>query len=483
MSARTAQHDVVEVARARRWFSLAVLSLFAAGVLALALVVGRLPGLGSLVADPLMFRRALVLHVDLALVVWLLAFVAGLFSLLPTSGRPTRRAAVAPWVACAGLAGLFAAVFAPGAEPVLSNYVPMIDHPLFAAGLIAFGLGIATTLVDGRLLPGREVEGRERALPEAARPGLRVAAVTVLAALLTFFGTWLSTPTALEPKAYYEVLFWGGGHLLQVATTAAMVAVWLMLLTPTLGHPPISRRVSALLFGWLAVPALVSPVLLAYGPTSATYREGFTDLMRWGIFPPVTVFLLLTLRALFAAWRTGRLERGALGDPRVLGFFSSAGLAVLGFVLGALIRGSNTMVPAHYHAAIGAVTASFMTASFVLFAPLGVRFHSPRAETLSRFQALIFGVGQAVFALGFAIAGAHGMARKTYASEQVTHSVAHTVGLWVMGLGGLVAVVGGVLYLYITLGAGQASRPARRASHQSSRSERWTRSRSIPFRS
>ena len=35
-------------------------------------------------------------------------------------------------------------------------------------------------------------------------------------------------------------------------------------------------------------------------------------------------------------------------------------------VLGAMIRDSNTVVPAHYHASIGAVTVAFMGAAYHL---------------------------------------------------------------------------------------------------------------------
>ena len=39
--------------------------------------------------------------------------------------------------------------------------------------------------------------------------------------------SWAATPRELDAKAYYELVFWGGGHVLQVANVAAMLAVWL----------------------------------------------------------------------------------------------------------------------------------------------------------------------------------------------------------------------------------------------------------------
>src|SRR5690606_17167100 len=117
------------------------------------------------------------------------------------------------------------------------------------------------------------------------------------------------------------------------------------------------------------LPLLSAPLLAGLGTESALGRRGFTLLMQWGIFPAVSLVLLACLRAVARARREGRTR---LSDPRVLGFAVSAGLTALGFVLGALIRGSTTMVPAHYHASIGGVTASFMALTYVLLEPVGL---------------------------------------------------------------------------------------------------------------
>jgi heme/copper-type cytochrome/quinol oxidase subunit 1 len=78
----------------------------------------------------------------------------------------------------------------------------------------------------------------------------------------------------------------------------------------------------------------------------------------------------------------------------------------------------------------------------------------PVAERrLAAWQPLVFGAGQAVFAVGFAIAGAHGMARKAFGAEQHARTAWQTVGLGVMGVGGLVAAAGGLLFLYLIVKA------------------------------
>jgi cytochrome c oxidase subunit I len=113
------------------------------------------------------------------------------------------------------------------------------------------------------------------------------------------------------------------------------------------------------------------------------------------------------------------------------------------------------LVPAHYHASLGAVTVAFMAAAYFVCAlarrdtrAAGLRASVWRA---AKWQLALFGVGQTVFALGFALGGVYGLGRKAYAAEQHVRSAGELTGLLVMGLGGLVAVAGGLWFLFLIL--------------------------------
>ncbi|MCC6807460.1 MAG: hypothetical protein IT381_08550 [Deltaproteobacteria bacterium] len=425
------------------WFALSFVSLVLAGAFALFLVFARMPVLAGLVTDPAFFKRCLVVHVDLALVVWFYAFVAGLFARMPgaAQGGTGRLGAALAWV---GVAALLSCLALPSATPILTNYVPSLDHPVFVAGMSAFFTGVALQLTDGRLLPARET-GASSIVTAAARPGLRAAAIAFLLALLTFAGAFVSADASLAPDVRYELVLWGGGHVLQVASVAAMISVWLILVEGAIGRPVMPRALSSALFFLLVLPVMAAPALALAGPEQSSVHGAYTRMMQLGIFPVTLVFIVLCVRALVrsGAW---------LGDGRVLGFFASAGLTVLGFVIGALIRGPNTMVPAHYHASIGAVTAAFMTMSYLVLAgrPVG-----DRLARLRRIQPLIYGAGQTVFAVGFGFAG---MTRKTYGAEQHIRTTSEIIGLVTMGAGGLVAVGAGLIFLAYVV---RAAWPAR----------------------
>lgn len=443
----------------RRWLAIAITALLMSGLLSLALVLGRLPGLDAL-ATPAFFRRCLILHVDLALVVWFLAFLTAMFSLLPLqpgARRGSSLGAVIGWrLSVLGIVALVVGTLL-GGEPVLANYVPVVDAPLYLAGLGCFGIGVLLQILGPRLMPSRERVDAAPLLPAPARPGLRAAGVAVVVAAITFATAIVVVPADLPADSRYELLFWGGGHVLQVAYVAAMSSVWILLLSSALERPVMSRSAASLCFAALVLPTLAAPLLTGLGIDRAGYVDGFTSLMRFGIFPAILALLALCLRAVWRAHRLGQLPPLGWSDGRLVGFAASAVLTVAGFILGALITGPNTTVPAHYHASIGGVTAAFMAATWLLAEPLGLRLPAGRLGRWTRWQPALFAGGQLVFAVGFGFAGLQGAARKTYAAEQVVRSTAEVIGLYTMGLGGLVAVAGGLLFLVIVVQAWRLS--------------------------
>ncbi len=470
--ATSARREVALAASAsldtRRWCTLAVGSLVIAGLLSLAVVVGRLPVLSRIIDDPLFFKRCLVVHVDLALVVWFYAFLAGLLAL---GGRrlsgPVPVAAFA--LAVGGVIAMLAGALMRGAQPILANYVPVIDHPLFSTGLAAFFLGALFYFIHALAAPATRTKSE---LPADTEIGLQAAAVAIVIAAATWVSARAGLPEGLDTYTRAEFLAWGPGHVLQAANACAMLAVWLWLLERVTGFPVLSRRAAQFVFGALVLPQAAMPLLTARGTLDALYHTGATQLMRWAIFPAVLAVFAIGVAHLRlhrrranatatpissrpAKWVEDPLRSTPAARTAFTGFAASAALALLGMILGACIRGSTTLVPAHYHASLGAVTVAFMTAAYFVCAVL--RRHQARPQlpaTLwraAKWQLAVFGVGQTVFALGFALGGVYGLGRKAYAAEQHVRSAGEFAGLIVMGLGGLVAVVGGLWFLFLLL--------------------------------
>lgn len=434
--------SAVVTAHARRWFALAIGSLIIAGLLSLSVVIGRLPGMARIIDDPLFFKRCLVVHVDLALVVWFYAFIGGLSALRGAPITAIGRSAF--FLSAGGVAAMLGGALMRGAQPILANYVPVIDHPLFLGGLAAFFVGAIVFFLE--TLCG-SVTRRAGAMPADASIGLQAAAVAFVLAGTTWLATRAALPDGLETWTKFEFSAWGAGHVLQVANAAAMLACWLWLISRATGRAVLTPRQARTVFTLLVAPHFAMPLLTARGALTPLYHSGATQLMRWGVFPLVLTVLFVAIRHLRRHKQSSRdLMAGVARD----GFAASAILTTLGFLLGACIRTSTTLVPAHYHASLGGVTAAFMTAAYLVCQAVRGDL-ADRTIRAARRQLIVFGIGQSVFALGFALGGAYGLGRKTYVSEQHVRSLGEYLGLGVMGVGGLVAAAGGLWFLFLVL--------------------------------
>ncbi|MBI3993723.1 MAG: cbb3-type cytochrome c oxidase subunit I [Candidatus Lambdaproteobacteria bacterium] len=431
---------------AKNWLGLALGALLLGGLLSLFLVSGRAPYLSRVFDDPQFVKRILVIHVNLTLEVWILGFFGALFLSLPGARAGSKTLLLAGL----GVVLFVASGFLPGAEPILSNYIPVLNHPLFFTGIALFYASVALTLLDRRLLPVRQSPERSALpLPREAQLLLKTAGAIYLLGLVVFALAIAHTSREMAAPIYFEFIFWGGGHVFQFVNIAAMLAVWVILLDEVMGAPVPGQPVAWLICAMLLLPALAAVALTAGGTQGAAYYPGFMLLMRWATWPAIALLLIVAGRALFGAIGSGRLAPRRLYSAAFGGFFWSAVLILLGFALGALIGQSTTLIPAHYHATIGSVTVAFMAATYLLLERLGLAIPTPRLKRLAAWQPTIYGGGQLAFALGFAGAGLHGLERKAYGPEQAIRSVEQTIGLGVMGIGGMFAIAGGGLFLYI----------------------------------
>lgn len=415
------------------WLLLALGALALSTLCAVLLIVARTPWLGALAMSGDLFGRALVLHVSLAVVVWFLACAAAFWTLAAGTA-----ANVARWTLLAlsafGLAAMVLSMFFGTAQPVLANYVPVLDHPVFLAGLALFIAGVA--LSGAASLPGLL-----RRLNEG--PVWRLGALLSMLAAAVALGAWVAAmamdavPTT---QARFELLAWGPGHVLQFVHVILLMSVWIILGEQVLGQaiaPP--RWLRGLL--WLAAaPLLAVPVIyFSYPINSFGFRRAFTLLMALGVWPAA---VLLALRLLLQLKRAA--GRTVWQTPHGAALLLSLLLFLLGCVLGALIQSDSTMVPAHYHGTVGAVTLAYMALGYRLLPAFGVPL---RAGALLRWQPLMYGSGLVILALALAWSGALGVPRKTLHVDVMLQYPAYFAAMGLAGLGGLLAIFGAALFV------------------------------------
>src|SRR6185369_8545572 len=137
--------------------------------------------------------------------------------------------------------------------------------------------GLATLLFVLRTLSTSPASGLNNTGTATLRFGLAAAAITSLFALMAFVWSFLSIPASYSGRAYYELLFWGGGHLLQFAYTLLMLVAWLWLASASGVRLAISARIAKWLLALGFLPVLAAPyAYFAYGVASSEHVAFFT---------------------------------------------------------------------------------------------------------------------------------------------------------------------------------------------------------------
>jgi cytochrome c oxidase subunit I len=438
--------SAVQRGLARRWLQLGVLSLGLAGLFAVLLVLSRTPGSEAFFPWIDFFRTALVIHVDQSVLIWFLSMAGLVGSLLMTAS-----ARLTPWqwlafaMALAGTLGIALSAFVGEGTPLMNNYVPVLQRPFFFYMLMLFALGVALqsllALSAGRAL--FNPASRSIHLPTLAGLTLSLA---VLISLLAVVTAWWQIPGEVEGQAYYEYLFWGGGHTLQFAYTQLIMLAWLLLAWYSGAHLPASGRwYAALLLLGVAPVAMTPLIYLLHDTVTLESRTAFTRLMQiGGGLAVIPVGALVT-------WG---LINSPNSDPAHRPLRRCLWMSLLLFFAGGLISlfiaGVNTIIPAHYHGSIVGVTLALMGLAYLLLPKLG---YTPAQGRLASWQPWIYGFGQLLHIGGLAVSGAMGIQRKTAGAAQGLDSLAAKLSMGVMGVGGLLAVIGGILFVWVMLRA------------------------------
>ena len=431
----------------RGWGVLAMASLGVAGIFALLLALSRVPGAGEIFPWPVQFfEKGLVIHVVLSFVVWFLSVLGALATMVTyrlSDGWPRWRR-----LGPAAIIGAFAAtvlLFIPAwmdrGEASLNNYVPVIIDPIYYAGLALLAVSLALAVI--RMFVN--LIGRKGPLEPVTLSVVAVGLVYVLA-LACFVLAWLNisgdaSVTAMTP-AVNEDLFWGGGHILQFVNVGLLLTAWYVLGGVTLGRPLAHPGLMNWAVFLLLASALAGPALfVVFEAFSAAQTTAFTDL-QFLLAPPT---LLLSLAGTMTLIKGRGEGAAAWSDPTFHCLVLSVLVFALGGVLGLFVDGADTRTPAHYHGVIGGINLAFMGLFFGLFLPLLERgLNKARAAIASVW---LYAAGQIFHSLGLFWAGGYGAPRKVAGAEQGIEALGATLGLYLMGVGALVAVIGGGMFI------------------------------------
>jgi heme/copper-type cytochrome/quinol oxidase subunit 1 len=440
----------------RRWLWIAVFCLAVGGLYALPLAAGR--GLKNVTEAQIqhLFNIVLVVHVDLSIFLWFLAMVmAGWRLAVPLLGQGT-------WVKLPFFQPASQALFAAGAvlmalsplladgEGLRSNYIPVLTNGAFFLSLALVAAGLVIALLETLFsLPPRAL------LCAAFARDLRIgplcayatwgSALIVAVSLAAFSASAERMDPIIRGEAYYDMVFWAGGHAIQFAYAQAAMLVWLLLAHAVGLLLPFGNRAHAALLTLNLLAMLYVPwPYLHHAVDSLEFRDAFTRLMIWGNGLAPSLLMLVLLGALVRQWS---------GIPRLHAFtaalLSSLVLFLYGGFLATLIEGQNVVIPAHYHGSIVGITLAFMGLAYWLLPRLG--YADVQRWKLAVWAPIILCVGQMIHVSALAWSGGYGVLRKTVGTDGYPPEVRLAMGL--LGGGSGLASLGGLLFVIVVVRA------------------------------
>ncbi len=469
-----------------RWNAVAaVVSLLVGGILALGVVLTRLQAVHLLPPD--LFYQVLTAHGINMLIFWIIFFeMAVLYfassTLLKCRLATPRLAWAGFWLMVLGALVNNYSVLRGDSSVMFTSYAPMGAHPTFYLGLILFAVGalVACFVFFGTLTIARSERTYRNSVPLVTFGAITAAIIavfTIASGAIILIPTFLWSVGLVEyiDSLMYKTVWWAFGHSSQQVNVAAHVSVWYAIAAIVFGAKPMSEKVSrGAFFLYILFLQLASAHHLLTDP-------GLTS--NWKIFNTSYAMYLAVLASMVhgltvpgsievAQRKKGYtqglfewLRKAPWGNPCFSAMFISLiGFGFLGGISGVmmgteqlnLIIHNTIYVPGHFHATVViGTTLAFMGLTYFL---IPVLFRRELAfPTLAKWQPYVFGLSMGGVALFLMGAGTLGVPRRHWDMGFAGNAFPYEFpgAAWLMmalaGISGVIAIIGGGMYLLITV--------------------------------
>lgn len=411
------------------WLILSILSLALSGLYSVFIVLLRMPFLSSLFTDKSIFKVALIVHVDLSVLFWLITF-SMMISTINLSRNFDYLISVCRYLIFMSIIMIFISPFFGNSQPYMNNYIPILHNFLFIMGIGVFFTVFA--IISFISLIYSDSIGKSFSV---------IAIFSIISFLISNYKIALIT-YPIDQHNFYEMLFWGGGHLLQFSYVSCLIFVYFKF------TQKISHAVDMRVFLWLNA-LLVIPVPFAQLSVSVDdsfYFDLFTQHMRICgaiafLVSMISIIVSATYTKNFNFYRYLKLENtqeSVIGYSFILSFF----MFTAGGLIAINIKEVNVVIPAHYHGSIVGITIALMGYIYLEVD----KYYSNINFKSASYQVILYSFGQFVHISALAYSGGYGALRKT---PGVDLPINAKIAMGVMGIGGLLAIVGGLIFVYI----------------------------------
>ena len=465
----------------------AVVALLVGGLLAIGVVLTRWPAVHWLPADT--FYMMLTAHGIDMLIFWIIFFeIAVLYFASSTLLRCRLATPKIAWLAYAlmliGAVVNNVSVFQGSSSLMMTSYVPMMAAPSFYLGLILFAVGalIACFVFFGTLVVAKRDKTYQGSVPLVTFGAITAAIIAVFTIssgaiiLIPTFFLSIGLIDKVDPLMY-RTIWWAFGHSSQQINVAAHISIWYAVAAIAFGAKPMSERVSRgafllyILFLQLAsAHHLLSDPGLSTGwkVVNTSYFMYFAVLasMIHGLTIPGAMEVALRAKG----YNNGLFEwlrKAPWGNPVFSGvFIAIIGFGFLGGITGVMMGTEqlnmiihNTIyVPGHFHATVVVGTSlTFMALTYFLIPVLFRR--ELILPGLAKLQPYLFGLSMYFFCLIMMGAGTLGVSRRHWDMAFNGAALAYEwpgtayLMMGMVGIAGLAAIVGGGLYIFLTVGS------------------------------
>ena len=469
-----------------RWNAVAaVVSLLVGGILAIGVVLTRWQAVHLLPPD--LFYQVLTAHGLNMLVFWIIFFeIAVLYfaasTLLRCRLATPKMAWLGFWLMVLGALVNNYSVFRGDSSVMFTSYAPMGAHPTFYLGLILFAVGalIGCFVFFGTLVVARAERTYRNSVPLVTFGAITAAIIavfTIAAGAIILIPTFLWSVGLVEyiDSLMYRTIWWAFGHSSQQINVAAHVSVWYAVAAIVFGAKPMSEKVSrtAFLLYILFLQLASAHHLLADPGLTSNWKIFNTSYAMYLAVLASMVHGLTVPGAIEVAQRKKGYTQGLFewlrkapwGNPVFSSMFISLiGFGFLGGISGVmmgteqlnLIIHNTIYVPGHFHATVVVgTTLAFMGLTYFL---IPVLFRRELAfPTMAKYQPYVFGLGMSAVALFLMGAGTLGVPRRHWDIGFAGNAFPYEFpgAAWLMmalaGITGLLAIVGGGMYLLITV--------------------------------
>ena len=465
----------------------AVVFLLIGGLFGLSIALTRWPAVHLLPAD--WFYLALTAHGFDVLLAWIIFFEMAVLYFASAVLLNCRLAAPRWAWAQFGLmlvGALMAnvAVLQGNSSVMFTSYPPLQASPWFYLGLILFAVG---ALIGCAVFFGTLVVAKDEKTYEGSVPLVTFGAITaaIIAVFTLASGAIILIPTYLwsvgiisnVDPLMYKLVWWGMGHSSQQINVSAHVAVWYAIGAMVLGAKPISEKVSRMAFlMYILFLQLASAHHLLVEPgVSSSWKIFNTSYAMYLAVLGSMIHGLTVPGAIEAAQRAKGFNKGMFewlrkapwGNPTFAGvFIALIGFGFLGGISGVMMGTEqlnmiihNTIyVPGHFHATVViGTTLTFMALTYTLIPVLFRR--EMIAPKLAQWQPYLFGLSMYAFVLVMMGAGTLGVSRRHWDMAFQGSPLAYEwpgaayLMMGMVGLTGVIAIVGGAIYIYVTVGS------------------------------